>query len=449
MEIVMKISRAVEKLGIQVVKEGFYRPSKYNFTVNENGKVLIYNLFTRGMICVNEEEKCVFDGKTVVESPKEVSELIRFLIENYYFVPEEMDEQSVYRDFSSLIYTMDQKREITSYTVLTTTACNARCFYCFEQDFIPVSMTKQTARDLACYMIQHCGGKELSLHWFGGEPLCNIMAIDLICNELDAAGCAFHSNITSNGYAFTEELAVRAKNQWKVNFVQITLDGMAEEHNRRKNFYGVDKNPFARIIKNIHLLLAHDITVSIRINFDPDNIESVRQLLPFLKNEFGGEKNLVIYPAKIFDDCGTWKTDRTRIEEQKMNECFAEFTNFLAEARFLRNKAASNAYKYYHCGANNIHHRTISPEGRFLACHNLSASLSYGSIYDGITDKETYDLWMKKDEVRKQCDGCPMLPECTSFSQCPNIKKNCREEKSFALNKSVCERYQRFCEGKK
>lgn len=449
MEQILKISRAVEQIGLQKVKTGVYRSSKYNYVVHEDGKYLIYNLFTRGMLCLTTDEYNTLLQNAVVQAPKDVDEFLSFLIGNYYLIPDDMDEQSVYCDLNDVIRLLDRKAEINSYTVLTTTACNARCFYCFEKDFLPVTMTTKTAHDLAAYMQRNCGGNKLSLHWFGGEPLCNTAVIDVITQDLKAAGCSYVSSITSNGYAFTEEIAKRAKEQWNVSYVQITLDGMTEEHNRRKKFRGNDPNPFEKIIENIHLLLRNDITVSVRINLDQNNIESVRELLFFLNNEFPADKKLVIYVAKIFDDCGAWKVDRTSVEREKLDESHKEFIRFLLENQRFRIKAVDNSYKYYHCGSNNIHHRTISPEGKFLACHNLSATLSYGSIYDGITDKETFDRWTSSSKtIREKCDGCALLPQCTTFSQCPNLKQNCKEDTANHLDRLISERYRRFVEKK-
>lgn len=36
-------------------------------------------------------------------------------------------------------------KAITNYTILTTTGCNARCFYCYEKGTKPVTMTAETA----------------------------------------------------------------------------------------------------------------------------------------------------------------------------------------------------------------------------------------------------------------------------------------------------------------
>lgn len=447
MEQILNISKAVEQIGFQKVRFGtVYRSSKYNYVIFENDAYLVYNLFTRGLVSLSSEEYALHFSKVEVKLLETLDETTTFLIENYYLIPENFDEQSEYLKFNDLIQLMDNRADITSYTVLTTTACNARCFYCFEKDFHHVSMTNKTAHDLAAYMINNCNGNRISIHWFGGEPLCNTSVIDIITKDLQDAGCVYSSSITSNGYAFTEVIAQRAKKYWNVSYVQITLDGMADEHNRRKNFYGDVSNPFARIINNIHILLKNDITVSIRINLDQNNIESVKELLPYLNSEFEGEKKLVIYIAKIFDDCGSWKVERTNLDRERLDKYYNEFTRYLSNTKRLRIKAADNTYKYYHCGSNNIHHRTISPEGRFLACHNLSESLSYGSIYDGISDGHTYNCWMKNNVIQEKCDCCALLPECTMFSQCPNIKPNCKEETINRLNLLVRERYNRFKE---
>ena len=443
MESILSISKAVVMLGKQRLIAGDYRPSVYNLVVPHEEHYFVYNLFARGMLRLTAEEYALFQA-TITVDPSDIDPFYSFLIENYFFVPSHQDEQKTYLEMNDLIHLMDHNPYIQAYTVLTTTACNARCFYCFEQDFVPVSMTKETAHRLVDYMIDHSDGRRIHIHWFGGEPLCNVPVIDQITTELQERGVDFISNMTSNGYAFTPDIVARMKDKWKINFVQITLDGMEEEHNRRKNFKAATGSPFLRTMENIHMLLKADVLVSIRINFDPNNIDSVKELLPYLVNEFSGEKKLMIYVAKIFEDCGTWKSGRTSDQSIMMHQLYEEFTQYLTDHKFARTKPADNAYKYYYCGANNSHHRTIGPDGKFLLCHNLSAEEGYGSIFEGITDRELFERWVVKSNAPERCNGCPLLPECTSFHMCPSTDNNCVETVRHGLQLRIMECYRRY-----
>lgn len=447
MDIIMNISKPVELIGKQKIRVGTFLPSVYSYSVFQDNCYLIFNLFTRGMISLTSEEYSLYQPIEITD-PADVDSLYTFLIENYYYVPADQDEQKSYVEMNDLIQSFDYSKYISGYTILTTTACNARCFYCFEQDFVPVSMTESTAHELVEYMIRNSDGKTIHIHWFGGEPLCNVKVIDQISSELEERGVTFYANMTSNGYAFTPDIISRVKDKWKINYIQITLDGMEEEHNRRKNYKAVSDNPFLRTIENIHALLDAGVFVSLRVNFDPNNIDSVKELLPYLANEFSGKEKLSVYVAKIFEDCGSWKSGRTADQSIMMDQLHKEFTRFLADKKLSRTKAYDNRYKYYYCGANNVHHRTVGPDGKFLLCHNLSASDGYGSIFDGITDQELFKRWTVKSDIPEKCNGCPMLPECTTFSLCPSLDSMCREAKEHIVEIRVKEKYRRYLKTK-
>ena len=89
-------------------------------------------------------------------------------------------------------------------------------------------MSDRTAADAADYIARVSEGGKVTLSWFGGEPLMNTKAIDIITSELRARGVPFRSKIVSNGYLFDGELVRKAKDEWALEFAQITLDGTEE-----------------------------------------------------------------------------------------------------------------------------------------------------------------------------------------------------------------------------
>ena len=96
---------------------------------------------------------------------------------------------------------------------------------CYESNLPHINMEETTAKRLVEYMIENKESNTLRLHWFGGEPLVGISRIDQICEELTKSEIKFHSTMTSNGYLFTEPIVKRAVDAWKLDSVQITLDG--------------------------------------------------------------------------------------------------------------------------------------------------------------------------------------------------------------------------------
>ena len=103
---------------------------------------------------------------------------VEFLLNNYFIVPEKFEEKPLVdmireRKWQPITYNyLDSPRH---FTILTTTTCNARCFYCYElKSKGKTPMSIETAEKVAKYIITRCPkGTEVSLDWFGGEPLFN------------------------------------------------------------------------------------------------------------------------------------------------------------------------------------------------------------------------------------------------------------------------------------
>jgi sulfatase maturation enzyme AslB (radical SAM superfamily) len=144
-----------------------------------------------------------------------------FLYGNYFLVREDFDENQVIDDFKKHFRSyigptyLDKPKH---FTILTTSKCNARCTYCYEQ-LIPNKrhMSEKVAMDIVEYIIKNANREEpISFEWFGGEPLYNYRIVDIISSNICSAGIDFTSNMISNGYLFDDDIIARAKSIWKL-----------------------------------------------------------------------------------------------------------------------------------------------------------------------------------------------------------------------------------------
>ena len=435
-------------LGKQNFAAGQYTPSKYNFCLEEDGDMLVFNSFS-GVIAVLSAEQWKMLHQKKCELCGDASDEILELVNYRLLVSSEIDETHDYLELYQVVRNFTFDTSITSYTILTTTGCNARCFYCFEQGFKPDTMRMSTAEALADYLIRNSNGKMIRIHWFGGEPLCNTNAIDIICSQLNNAGISFQSTMTSNGYAFTKTIIEKAVMLWNLKAVQITLDGLHDEHNRRKNFVTASPDPFEHTIANIHDLVDTGISVSLRLNFDSGNIKDIPALIEYLSNEFKDCKRISAYPTVLFEDCNTWNPDRDSNEQLSLILQQQEFSKEIRSKFVLSEKNVCRGFSTSHCGANNPSHRTVNPNGSFIYCHNFSDSSIFGSIYDGITDKESFDKWTNNDRLREKCADCVWLPECTAFDMCPVKKTYCQAEYENYVRAKVSRIYKQWKEKNK
>lgn len=444
MRIIAEAGKSVRKfLQEQKIKTGIYHASQFNYILKDE-EYILFNSFTRMIAVLTDEEYGILtEGAITVTEENAADPAVSECIAKRLLVPVDLDESDSYQQMADLLHLMRKSQDITDYTILTTTGCNARCFYCFEADFVPSAMKPETAEDLADYIIEHCGGQKVHLHWFGGEPLCNPNVIDLICRKLQDAEIPYSGSVTSNGSLFTDELVKKAKEFWNITYVQITLDGMGEEHNRRKNYVNQNFDPFAVTIANIHRLIENGMVVNIRLNFDGNNIESINQLINYLIKEFPACENLAVYPAMLFEDCAAWQSGRSAAEQEKLQKQLFTFRDRLQELKLFGPPKIQSDFKYVYCGSNNEKHRTVNPDGTFSVCHNVGDNVTYGDIYSGITDEEEYDRWMNNRRIAEKCKTCRWLGECTAFDQCPARRSTCREDMDDMMSRALLRAYKK------
>ena len=163
---------AMGMLGKQAIRMQKYRPLTYVLTAKEGQKKVFYNMLTHEIITADLNE---------LESP----ELRKYLIENWYLVPEEHDDQQLVDECRAVLTLMDSwPRKIHAFHIFTTLDCNARCFYCFEKRMPGSDMTMETASRAVEYMQEQADGELIKIVWFGGEPLFNFPVIDFITNGM-------------------------------------------------------------------------------------------------------------------------------------------------------------------------------------------------------------------------------------------------------------------------
>lgn len=177
--------------------------------------------------------------------------------------------------------------------ILPTERCNFRCTYCYE-DFLIGKMKHPVQTSIERFMDHRIPElSELSLHWFGGEPL---LAKDVVlrlsahaarlCEE---HGVSLTGGLTTNAYVLTPDLFEELLS-YEQRFFQITFDGWQEGHDAvRKMANG--KGSFERIWKNVCATKRtnDDFKIQIRIHVRRDNYENLECLLDNLAQEFGGD----------------------------------------------------------------------------------------------------------------------------------------------------------------
>ena len=317
---------------------------------------------------------------------------------------------------------------IYAYTIFPTTACNARCFYCFEQGMTTVTMSEETIRATIDYIMRSkCGGGIL-LNWFGGEPLLRADIIDRICVELKERGVSFKSRITTNGSLITPELAKKIKNDWKSEFVQVSLDGEESEYNRRKAYVCITGSPYELVMRNIGLLLEQGLFVNLRCNIDENNADTLNVFIDDLDSRFPDKTNLALEFVTLYGKHST-------PEELELYKKCMELKDDIRKLGFAH-KIGEPKFEtmVFYCPAQS--HGTamvITPDGKLYVCEHCGEGTEIGTVFDGITNTALADKYYTNNPVPQKCSGCFFLPKCTTFDMCP-IKNTAKECRKIRLN---------------
>lgn len=411
MERIFEATENVGKLvGIQKTKpDTAYRLSKHVVKTECEDGTLYFHTRTGAMYLRRPDE------------PEDRDELIR----HWFLVPASFDERNYTDQIRTVLLELNRRSpDKTKFTIFTTTDCNARCFYCYEMGRSRVPMTVETAHAVAAYIANVCGGSEVKLGWFGGEPLYNQPVIDCITADLREKGVAYTSSMISNGYYLDAETAEKAVRDWKLRKVQITLDGTQDVYNRTKAYIDGDGNPFARALDHIACALDAGIAVSIRLNMDARNAADLGNLVDLLAERFGGRKNLSVYAAQIMDFHGNRKSFESEREaaervialREKIAACGLAGTG----ASFSRKMMLSC------CMADNDATEVLLPDGRIGKCEHFSETEIIGDIFHETRDADLIREW-KTHVVYPECEDCALYPRCIHLQKCDWSKFGCTE----------------------
>ena len=421
----------------QKVKKGeTYRPMYYVVEQPVDEGLLLYHTMTKALLLLTPEE-----AETYKTHPEEMTELIGL----WFLVPQSHDDRLLCRQMRDVARMLEKKSDaITSYTILTTTDCNARCFYCYEMGRPRVPMSKETAEKTADYIISHCKGKKVSLHWFGGEPLYNKPVISLICNRLKGAGIDYSSEMTSNGYLFDDNTITEAKELWNLKKVQITLDGTEKTYNRCKAYIYKNVNAYQRVIGNIHKLQDADIHVSIRLNIDMHNALNLSELADELHREFSNPKGISVYLHALFEET---KGSKAMHNDEKRKYVFHQIYDIesrLKDYGFIRPGRLNRQVKTNRCMADNDNCVLIVPDGHIGKCEHYSDDHFVGHIGNENRDTLMTDIFKETRDEIDACATCFSYPNCFWLKLCkdsPNCYQEEREHKHRKLRQGMLRAY--------
>lgn len=353
-----------------------------------------------------EYENVIYNAFTGEVIKLETGDTNDELIRRWYLVPDSHDVRTLvdtaYRNRRWASYKQKSlSKEL--YVIFTTTACNASCKYCFENDYKHVSMSEKTANDVADYIISTRNkDKKVRIKWFGGEPLVNKKAISVICDKIHNAGVPFLSIMSTNGYLL-DKCSDEEIKSWELSYIQFTIDAAGENYSVYK---GLPSDAYEKLKESAKRLSDLGVKIQLRVHYSPFlGFDVCKEII----DDFKDIPNLSMY-SRILYGLATPE----RYEELMRVEDYIE-KNHKMKFGFPRKDAV------FHCMADNPSIATITPDGGLSSCeHYPYGDNIYGTIYTKDVNQKKLDEWSIKEKYQNpKCSECPIYPVCKKIVSCP------------------------------
>ena len=383
------------------------KTSQYNVIKSDTKWAWIYNTFSSSFIKI---EYPIWNAIVTNDLFKDRNPIVKTLTEQGILVEDDENELAKYKYFyNQRIF--DQRR--LHIDVIPTMQCNFACPYCFEEGYKNGPMMTDEVEDALIRFLTAQKERNLSIGWFGGEPMIGFERLLSISEKLDKEGIAFTSSMITNGSLFTEE-KIRLLERLHLHTIQISMDGLAEEHDKRRCFKSGAPS-FDLIVANITKILAlTDIHLSVRVTIDKTNAYAYKEVCDFFYQKFPKD----IEKRKLRLSCN-YVRDRTDFAGS--SSCYSGEEVFRMGMNYLRKELENPFFSFmphpvgpcmYKSGGS----YSIDPVGDIYKCWEHLGKTGYkvGNILSGnLSFKKLSEAAFGQDPFDDpKCRECAVLPIC-------------------------------------
>lgn len=318
-----------------------------------------------------------------------------------------------------------EPQEVRAICLVLTHRCNLRCRYCFEHAYgdRASDLSFDDARRSFDLFPPH---GDLSVSFFGGEPLLRFDLIERIVAEAEAmarrrnVSVSFH--LTTNGTLLSREIAAFL-DEHRFSVI-VSLDGDTATHDRLRGAHAETMRGLAQLTG-----LGLAARTTLRSTFTAERLTLVERLA-FLNAlvRAGLAANVSVEPVSLppthplaitaantgalaeeYHAAGQWMIAELRAGRRPV---FFHFDK-------LAGRIALGSPAPTECGAG-WHYVTVDPTGRLHACHREGAII--GSVRDGI-DLGRARCWAD-NSLRAACERCWLRYVCGGGCRADSLQ-NC------------------------
>ena len=380
-------------------------------------------------------------------------ELLDLLFSMEIIIPENENE------FEEIMIQNNSLLDVNSHLDLTiqpTANCQLGCHYCAQEHSKNNMNNDVYARTLerVTSKLESKKFKNLSVTWYGGEPLNALSQLKKISTEIielcKINNVEYDGSIITNGLSLKPNVFKDLYLNHNVLHYQITLDGTAEHHDKRR-ITKKGEHTFNIIFKNIIDIINLDCyqektkePILIRTNIDKTNLNSIKDLVDlFAENDAQGKIQFSFAPIVDWGDKkygtidGFTKRDFADIEIDLL--LYAHQKGFLIDTSLVPKR------EFMPCMVVAKDSEVFDAFGNVYPCYEFTYTPAYnedkhkiGNLLDNKfipNDLATTRNWY--NDIRKEdfanCNKCELLPVCgggcvknwyNDETGCPSFKFN-------------------------
>lgn len=342
--------------------------------------------------------------------------------------------------------------------------CNLNCTYCFylgKRHLYPNTDEFKMSDDLLekytrAYMKQPA--EVIIFTWQGGEP--TLMGIDFYRKAMELQerfrppGKTIQNSIQTNGVFVNEEWA----SFFKENdfLVELSLDGPADFHNAYRRTKG-GRGAHQKVMRGITHLEDHEVEYNILCCLNSSNVESLREVYRFLKEE-SGTPCWQFIPIVEKNPHNERELSPYSITAQQYGEFLTQVFNWWVRRdlgsisiqlfdvrlrRYLGVSAGLCVFEKY-CG----NALAMEHNGDVFSCdHYVDTDHKLGNVYDTPIQEMLNDPFQRKfgndkyEALSEYCRSCDIVDLCNGG--CPKNRINETPDGEKGLN-FLCSGYKKY-----
>lgn len=372
--------------------------------VVENFRYIVFSTRTGRVVLLNTDN---YNHITNNFFEKIDPEILISLIDICAIVPEEENELEFIINENKLEIESDN----SLYFVIQPSAnCQLGCGYCGQKhskDQLDEKFEDKIIERLNQQLNKTNKHKHLQIAWFGGEPLMSTPTIRRLTPKLKALAeennVSYSAKIVTNGLALKKNLFLELINEHAVKDIEITLDGTAEHHDKRRFVKSGEKSfdiIFNNLIDifNIENYAELGANISIRCNVDKTNYDSVVPLIKLMHEHNFHKRISGFYVAPIH----SWGNEAHLVSLEKESYADKEIEWLIEMYKYGFTPSLLPSRNHQVCMIVNPESELIDAFGNIFNC----TEVSYVPVYEN----SPYKLGNIKDiEPNQELKNKPLL----------------------------------------